>query len=155
MSHSLSCLNMLLYLIRQDAAPGSVSSQTGLSFMVLQELQTIQRGHWVPRPDFPGSGHDRFLETTTFINDSFKHLTWDGHCVFHCFLRNLVLPLTSGLRHQASDLLTWSPQFLRYHCTCWGQKPNRHAPTVSTPTLDLASSNHHLLHFFHFEDHCP
>ena len=93
---------MLLCLIRQDAAPGSVSSQTGLSFMVLQELQTIQRGHWVPRPDFLGSGHDRFLETTTFINDSFKHLTWDGHRVFQFFeescFASYLWPQASGLR---------------------------------------------------------
>ena len=61
---------MHLYLIRQDAAPDSVSPQIGLSFMVLQQLQTIQRGNWVSHPDFLGSGHDRFLETTTFINDS-------------------------------------------------------------------------------------
>ena len=65
---------MHLYLIRQDAAPDSVSPQIGLSFMVLQQLQTIQRGNWVSHPDFLGSGHDRFLETTTFINDSSKHI---------------------------------------------------------------------------------
>ena len=115
----------------------------------------IQRGNQVPRPHFLGSGHDRFPETTTFVNASFKHFTWDGHCVPGCFSRNLVFPLTSGLRPQASDLLTWSPQFLRHHCTSWGQEANRQLPTVSTPTLDLASSNHHWLYFFHFEDLCP